>query len=411
MLFKIKDPADRDRVKQFILQQYGFVPDGLTFVPRQDRHQIDPRLVAQAMSQMDDILQNSSSSFVPERTGSEEVQKTAKQTMIELNQASALVSAMLNAMYLQEAFFYYEIVRRFCNKNSGDPEVKEFREKCIADGIPEEMLDVKKWKVSPERVLGGGDKSLAQQESAWLMQNRTAYDPKSQQTILRMATASFLDDYSKATMLVPITPVTATNGTYAAENVFGTLMSGNQVSLRTGIDQQGYIEALLKMLATVVQRVTQMDNTGTPGDLIGMVTVVQNIGQHLMILAEDQTQKAKVKQYGDALGKITNLIKGFGQRQAQAKAKTQPNPQDAAKAQSTIMKAQIGAQIKQQQAVQKERQKAIEFELDQARENMLLLAEIKREDISHRHELMNQSIERALDAIRQASMAEKGSED
>ena len=415
MYFRIKDPADRDRAKQQILSQYGFIQDGMEIIPRDQRQQIDANLIGDAMGQMSQIMQSSSSSYVASQDTGGEKQMTAKEAMIKVNQANVLVSAMLQTMYLQEGFYYDELKRRFCQESPTDPDIKAFQARCIKEGVPKEyMTDPDAWKVTPERVLGGGDKSLAQQQALWLLQVKNMFDPKAQQTILRPATQSMLDDPAKAALLVPATPVTATDGTYMAENVFGTLMTGNQVSIRQGIDQQGYVMALLKMLGTVVQRISGSDNMGTPNDLIGLVTVVQNINQHVMILAADDQQKQLVKQLGDALGKIVNLIKAFAQRQNQAKQaaqnKQQGDPQAAAKAQSTIMGAKIKAAITQQKAQAKANQDMLQFKLDEARKDMELMADIKREDIAHKQDMMNETFERALEAIRSASQVETGGE-
>jgi hypothetical protein len=417
MYFRIKDPADRDRLKAQILQQYGYIMDGLEIVKRDERHVIDPGLVSQAMNEMAGNMQQSSSSFVPNQEVGSEKTMTAKEASIRQNQATVLVSAMLQTVYLQESFFYYELVRRFCQKNPTHKQVKEFQYDCNRQGIPIEMMDHKKWDVVPERVLGGGDKSLAQQQALWLLSVKNMYSPTAQQNILRTATSTMLDDPAKGIMLVPLTPPQSTPGVIAAENVFGTLLSGNQVALRENIDQQGYIATLTKMLGTVIQRVTGTDNMGTPADLVGMVTVIQNIGQHLMILAADPQQKQFVKQISDALAQMTNLIKAFAQRQNQAKMaamkegqKDQQKGQEGmVKAKTMLMTAAVKAQIQQANAKAKQNQRQVEFQLEQARKNMELMAEIKREDVAHQQELMNQSFERALEAMRAASAVETGS--
>ncbi len=99
MYFRIKDPADRDRAKQQVLQQYGFIMDGLEIVQRDERHQIDPNLVGDAMSQMNEIMTQSSASFIPGQDNGGERSMTAKEAMIKLNQATVLVSAMLETMF------------------------------------------------------------------------------------------------------------------------------------------------------------------------------------------------------------------------------------------------------------------------------------------------------------------------
>ena len=402
MYFKIQDPSDRDKLKAVVLQQFGFIPDGLSIVPRTDRHQIDADLVDNAMQQMRGIMQENSASFVKDINSGQEKEMTAFETNARLNQSSVMVNGMLQNMYLQEGHYYEEIVRRFCYKESADKEVKKFREDCIKQGIPEELLVADKWRVTPERVLGGGDRTLAQQEAQWLMQNKDKYDPKAQTRILRKATLTMLNDPAEAQILVPTAPVNATEGTWAAENVFGTMMQGIQVSLRTGIDQIGYIETLLKMMGAVIQRISATNNVGTPEELIGLVTVSQNVGQHMMILAGDDKEKQRVKQYGDAMGKLINEIKGFAQRQAQAKGQQgqQGDPKEAAKVQAIGLKAQVGAQIKQKQFEAKQRERMIEFQLDQSRENMKLIAEIKRSDLTHKQQLLNDSLERTIMALR-----------
>ena len=401
-LFRITDPADRDRLKAVVLQQYGFIPDGLSIVPQAERNQINPQMVDDVITQMRGIMQDNSSSYVTNPDTGGEKNMTAKEATIKLNTATSMMNSMISNMYLQETFYYEELVRRFCRKN-GDKEVKSFQERCIRRGVPEKLLDPEAIRVQPERVLGGGDRSQAQQEAQWLLSVKTQFDPRAQQVILRTATSTMLNDPARAKLLVPDAPVTATDGTYAAENVFGTMMQGIQVSLRSGIDQIGYIEGLIKMAGSVVQRITNQDNMGTPQDLIGLVTVIQNIGQHLAILAGDQQQKQRVKQYGDALGQMVNLIKGFAQRQAEARqaSSQQLDPKDAAKIQGQVLNAKVKAQIAQQKADQRQKEKMVEFQLDQVRENMQLLSEIRREDMAHRNKLANESLESVANTFRQ----------
>jgi len=413
MYFKIKDPADRDRLKQQVLQQYGIIVEGLEIVPQSQRHQINERLVQEAMNQMDGILAQSSSSYVSSADRGGEREMTAKEAMIKLNQATALVSAMLQTMYLQEGFYYDEIKRRFCDKTSTDPDVKEFRKRCIAEGIPDELLKSDAWRVVPERVMGGGDKSMAQQQAMWLLGVKNMFDPKAQQLILREATSTMLDDQSKGMLLVPSAPPTSTDGTIAAENVFGTLYTGNPTNPRQGIDLQGYITTMLKMLKNNVQMITGIDNMGTPEDLIGLVTVIQNIHQHISMLAPDDQQKQFVRKAGDALGEITNLVKGFAQRQGQEKQKQQQeqmDPKDAAKTQAMVMNAKLKAQITAQKHAVQLHHKEIEFKLDEARKNMQLMSELKRDQMAHHNELMNSTFERTLDSIHKSRASASESE-
>ena len=135
-------------------------------------------------------------------------------------------------------------------------------------------------------------------------------------------------------------------------------------------------------------------------------------------LGKNGTITALLKEVGKAdpgqraeMGKLINEIKGFAQRQAQAKGQQgqQGDPKDAAKVQAIGLKAQVGAQIKQKQFEAKQRERMIEFQLDQSRENMKLIAEIKREDLSHKQELLNDSLERTIMALRGVNEGENSS--
>lgn len=396
MYFKINDPSDRDRLKQVVLQQYGFIPEGLSIVPQQERHMVDNNLVVTAMSQIRQIMQENSASFVQDIDKSSGKEMTAFEARARLNQVNVMVSGMLQMLYLQETFYYEEMFRRFCQKDSDDDEVKEFRSRCEKQGVPPELLVPKKWKISPERVLGGGDRTLAQVQAQWLLEHKTLYDPAAQQKILREATATMLDDPAKGQLYVPPAPVTVTDGTLAAENVFGTLMQGIETSMREGIDQIGYIEALLKMMASVVMKIKNTDNIGSIEDLIGLQTCAKNVGQHLMVLASDESEKQRVRQYGDTLGQIMNEIKGFAQRlmesQEQQAQEQQGDPQAQATAQSTMMLAQVKAQIAEQSAAMKARHKEIAFQQEQARRQMETLSETKREDLRTRQDTFNKTM-------------------
>src|SRR6267154_1545831 len=131
ILFRIKDPADRDRLKQIVLSQFGTIPEGMEMLKREERYQIDPSLFDQAVGVMRDNLQESSSSFVKDTNDGTEKEMTAKEATIRLNQANSMVSSMLQSLYFQEGFYYEEIVRRFCRNDKDDPEVAAFRKRCI----------------------------------------------------------------------------------------------------------------------------------------------------------------------------------------------------------------------------------------------------------------------------------------
>ena len=73
---------------------------------------------------------------------------------------TSLTGAALTQAYHYQVFEYREIFRRFCRKNSIDPDVREFQARCLKQGVPQNMLVPEAWEIEPERVMGAGNKTL-----------------------------------------------------------------------------------------------------------------------------------------------------------------------------------------------------------------------------------------------------------
>lgn len=415
ILFKIKDPQDRDKLKQIVLAQFGTIPEGMEMLKRDERYQVSPELFAEAAGVMRSTLQESSTSFVKDVNESSKVM-TAKEATIRSNEANILVSSMLQSLYFQEGFYYEEVVRRFLKKDSADPEVVEFRNRCKKDGIPDGLMVAGYWRIVPERVLGGGDKTQAQEEATWIWSVMDRLDPAVQNKAKRMCIGTLLNNFDKARELVPEANEVASDGVIAAENVFGTLMNGQPCQMRKGIDQQGYIGTLLKFMGNVIQRIANTSGVGTVEEIAGLQTVAENVGQHIEVLGADPTQKPLAKQFGDVLGKMMNEVKAFAQRleeqqqaqqeketvvidykvappdvqrQMEQKAGFQPSQMPPPIDDSIIkmQQAERAAQLKEQQAMQQAQQSEVEFRLEQQRRDAETQAEMARKSAEHQQDM------------------------
>ena len=362
MYFRIQNPTDRDRLKSVVLQQFGFIPEGLQIVPRTERHQIDPNMVDMVLGQMRQFMQENSSAFVQDSEKTEGGPITAKEATIRLNQSNAMISGMLQMMYVQEGFYYEELVRRFCKTDSNDPQVKDFQKRCIASGIPKHLINAERWRVTPERVLGGGDQTLADAQAQWLYQNRTSYSPEAQLKIMRLVTTTILRDPAKAKSFVPDTPPTATVGSKLADSLFGTLIQGIETPLAEGIDYEGYVGKLLLANQTVIQRIGQNGNMATMQEIAGLSNVLKNIMQYVEAMAKDESKKALVKQIQDMMGNQANEIKGYAQRlQEEQQKQAQSNPETQAKVQAIMATTTAKLQSKQAADTQKLQHKEAAF--------------------------------------------------
>lgn len=324
MYLRIQNNADKARENMVNLQQYGIVEEGVEFVKREERHQIESGLVDNVIAQCRQNIADNSSAFVQDIDNGTEKEQTLGEAKIRQMTANNNISTLLTMMYWVEGDFYIEMVRRYLVKDSGVAEIEAFQKECIADGIPKELMVASNWKIEPDRVLGAGDQSIALEQATALFQTRTAFDPKSQRLIARQFVSTLTNDPAKGMLYVPDVADGSDSGTRAAEDVFGTLMMGAPVTLRQGISQNSYIETLLKDAALVIQRISQGDNVGTPEEVLGLGTVLSDVQQHIAILEADPQQKQNVKMYGDTVGKLGNLVKAFLQRQQAAQKSSNP---------------------------------------------------------------------------------------
>lgn len=348
-ILRVNNMADRDRPKVLELGPYKVLEDGVSFVPQQERSQADPKIVEFAMSQNKQIMGEGSSAYVQDIDTGTRREQTLGEAKIKLQTANKIVGGMLSNMYLQEYFYYVEIVRRLLNEN-GSRDSIAFRKKCISKGIPSGLLIPSMWKVEVEKVFGMGDQTLAVDEVTALMSIIDRLDPSGKMVTLRKYISVITRNSDLANLLVPENPDQATDGVRAAEDVFGTLMLGVPVSLREGIEREDYVGKMLAMMAAVIDRINGTDGVGTPTDVFGLNSVAEDVSQNIEVMSQDPANKAFVAAAGKALGKLMNDVKAFAQRQQEAAKSNQQDPAELAKIEMLKMQSQVKAEIAQMQA-------------------------------------------------------------
>ncbi len=239
--------------------------------------------------------------------------------MARVNQTAAMVSGMTNQAYTDKKFQYMEICRRFCIKNSKDPDVKKFRVNVLRRGIPEEALNSECWQVESTRVLGSGNKMLQSAMADRAMQVYTKLDPSAQRKVLRMFLSVNLDDYSLAQDLVPEEPHIS-DSIHDAQLSAGVMLAGTLLGLKEGVNHQEYIEAMLVAMGQKVQEIAQRGGVSTPQELTGLQNLAgqtvdgqpipgNGITAHLNIYAEDAVQQAQSGQPPDDTSRFWRVTK------------------------------------------------------------------------------------------------------
>lgn len=382
MLFFASDPADRDRLDKLILQNRGVIPDGLRIVPNTERYSPNQNIVQGAAGRLQNQVNQNSSSFTNDAAveAGQQKEQTLGEWAGKLSIYNQMVSATLELSYRYQTHQYREIFRRFCKKDSTDKDVQEYQKRCLKAGIPKEiLLDAERWEVVPERVMGGGNRALAVQEAQAIYNIRPSLSPRGQVAAAHNLVMAISNNPDMADELVDLDAMPKANTTQkGTEALFGTIMQGIMPMDTDIADHISVIETMLGMLGAKVNTYQQTGGIAPAEQIIGMQTAAAFTDKHIKLLAEDPEEKAKVKEYGDALKEMQNLIKAFGQRALQAleaQAKNGENG-EANGQQAEIIKAQTKAKITDENAAQKRAHKEQDFAAKQSREDKKLAADL-----------------------------------
>lgn len=384
--FRVNSEADMQRALKVDMMNRGFIDDSVKFIPPGERYQVNAQLAQMGLMQNQQIIQQNTASYTKQQDYSQNnVEKTKFQVMAEESAVNALVSAGLAQAYMYQTFEYREIARRFSIRDSVDPDVRRFQANCLRRGISEKVLyNPECWQEEPERVLGAGNKAMEMAITQQMMQYRNLYDPEPQRQILRDFTLAVTEDPARAASMVPENPVRITDSVHDAQLAAGTLMMGLPVAIKTGMNHIEYVDTLLATLATLVNQARQQ-GVPTQDKLMGMMNIAGHIQQHVQLIAQDPNEAQRVKQYGDALGKIGNVLKGFQQQlaqQAEAQAQQQGgNPEEAVKIQSMMQQAKVKEENAKTAHAQRTAQRQIQFEREEVRKDQKTQADIQRENM------------------------------
>lgn len=378
--FRVQNADDRARIQSAQLTNLGLLPNGLELVPRDQRWQVDEALVVAGLSQNRQLMSENASAFVQDVDSGTQKELTATEVMARLNNANALASSLLSMAYTYAKFEDREIARRFTNAKSEDPDIKSFRTRCLKAGVPAEYLNSERWEVEPERVMGGGNKTLELAQAKSMMEVKTQFDGESQREVLRNYVLAVTDDPDKADRWVPAAkdmPVTTSE--HDAQLAFGALMNLGPVAVRQGIDHIGYVSA---MLLSIKEAMTDIGMIGqpTPQQVIGLGATVKHLEQHVAIVAQDPENKQLVKQWGDFLKPYVNQLKNWmaAMKQQQQQAQTQ---QGDGKAQAAVITATGKVKVAEFTATKKEQRNDAKFVKEQQRKDAQTMADLRRQQL------------------------------
>jgi len=373
--FRVSNLEDAERLTKIDLHNYGVVPEGVEFVKQADRWQVNHALVMATMGDNRQQMNEAAAQFREGRDTGVQKEKTATEIMAEVNSANAMVGTMLLLSYAYQKNQYIEIVRRFFKANSSDPDVRKFRMRVLKQGVPENLLDADLWQVSPEQVLGSGNKMLQIAMAEKLMAVRPLLDPDAQRDVLRMYVQANSDDPNLSTRWVPAKPILVTESVHDAELMVGPIMFGVKVSPRAGQDPAQITVGLLKSMTEICQRIDGTTKIPTESELAGLTNMAMVIEGYLKQASQDKGNQQMVKQAQKDLAQLVGIVtewnkQAMAKKQEQAGANADPGVAKEvaltqAKIQSMQATAQNKAQITAANAAQKQQQREAQFQQKQ----------------------------------------------
>lgn len=403
--FRVRSMDEVERTLKINLFNRAFVDETVQFIPAQERWQVNAGLYQVGLSHLEQIIGRHASSYTQDANfGQEKQQKTATEVMAQVQSTASLVSAALAQAYEYKKAEYREICNRFCKKNSRDADVRAFRAQVLKAGVPKECLDTECWDIEPERVMGAGNKTLEIAVAEKLLGIRPMLDPEPQREVSRNYVLAISDDAALANRLVPDTPVKVTDSVHDAQLAVGPLMMGFRVDVKTGINHIEYIETLLHEAALKMKQIEGTGAMATQQEIIGLQNLLQHIAGHIQILSQDKTQQEKVREYGDDLKKLGNILKGYmqqlaEQQQAQGNGNGGIDAETQSKIQATMLTAQAKAANSQKSNSQRTAQRQTQFEMEMLRDAQRHQFEMQKERDQHMLDVRKQMHQTRVDAM------------
>jgi len=407
---------DVQRIQQINLTHKKVLPEGLRFVRPEERWQVQSDMVSLTLANNRQIIAETATSYAQDlEIGQEASPETATKTMAKINSSAAIVGSMLEKAYIYQTFKYIEIARRFCMKDSNDPDVKRFRVECLKAGIPEDALNAARWDVKPSRVIGSGNLTLRMAMSDKLMAGAyTKVGPEAQKKLLREFISANSQVDAMGHDLVPDVP-TISDSVRNAQRDAAVLLAGLPIAMEDASNHEEVIQVYLTDMAQVVQQVQQAGGVADAKTLAGLQNIAgmsvqgqplpgptqkfSNIRSHLALLAENKEPdtKKKVKELGDAFGKLMNLVKAMAQRSQEQGAKGKEagggiDPADGAKIAGAILMTKTKAKLASESHAARTAQKQITWEQQQKQQAERHQQELKEAADKHRLEMASSAV-------------------
>lgn len=385
--FRTASQNDFTRLKKAQFLHMGVIPQGIDWVKPNERYSPNPTFISQVLDGNRQLMAENASSFT-QNIQRDDKDMTATEVMARTNASNTLVSGVMNLAYTYEALKYREMCRRFCIKNSTDRDVREFRKSCLHEGVPPEYLDIERWDVEPDRALGAGNKTVEMAIVQYLNSVRQNLGPDGQRKVDHIGIETMTEQAELAEDLAPIAGEgKVSKSTHDAQLATDRLMRGLPFEPEPEMVYEDYVSTWLRDMTVIVGQMQQQGSMGAPEQVVGLQNMAQHVQSFLDIMASNDQEKEKVREYSQGLGQIMNFVKAFAQRQQEAMKAQQGAPgengktaaETQAKIQSQIILAQAKAQNTRESHAEKTAQRQISFEMSEQQKEQKHRAQMRQE--------------------------------
>ena len=389
--FRVSNSTDSERAWKVDLTDKKALPDGLQFVKRDERWEVDGQLVQMALQKNRQIMSDNSASFTQDFDQEAGENETATRTMAKVNTSAALVPACSirptttrnSSMTKSAAVSARRTAATLTCASSGWRSSRPVSRRKCSNSTLERAAGARHGR----RQQNAAKRHLRQNHAAVLQQagpDRAAQHASARPGVAHGRLRTRAPGRARTSRLSAI-PFTTRNSPRAS------CSRACRSRSKEAVNHSEYVEALLAtMMAAKVQQIAQRGGVGTPDEIMGLQNLAgetiegqpipgNGITAHIKLFAEDEkpmhvkgvpadhSVKEKVKKYSDALAQLMNAVKGFQQRmQEQAQKQNGKggglDPATAAKIQGSLMMAKVKAQNMRESHAQRTAERQVQFE-------------------------------------------------
>jgi len=335
-------PAAGSEVEEISLLRAGMLsvlPPRVDVVQSSFKPPLEPLIALSSMT--DSILNNNTGVFRPRRENplSKETEKTAAQIYAEQEREARVEKNQAARLYLCWDEWHKQTVKRifslFTSGSASDEEVKaarEFKERCIAREVPEEMFEsCEKWVVSASRAVGIGSQSLKLRGFQQLMALRGSMDEVGRRNTEREYTAALLGGYHSVDRFFPfLNRDKVASNEHSISSMENNDFIQNQ-AVPVGQDQRHTIHLSVhaQFLFGLVEAIRNPEAQVKIGEVLhAFQRALPHMEMHINYLAQDETRKKEVDEFTTLIKKqFVPVYRQLFKQQQQIEAQNQENQQ------------------------------------------------------------------------------------